>query len=208
MPVKQFPLWTSISRIFNRKLHKGREKTCKECDQPSRITVPDPNSGDPSLLPIYKEIHEAMGRVPDLFKTLAGYPNGLRSLFDVYKAIYHQSTIERRLQEIALIRASVKNGSVYCLHLHMDFGFQAGLTHKQIDALRYHPDGGEFTEKEQVVIEYADWVTREPSSVSDELFSRLKHHFTESQIINLTLIISQINSFSRYADALRLHSEH
>ena len=102
----------------------------------------------------------------------------------------------------------MKNGSDYCLHLHMDFGLRAGLTHKQIDTLRYDPGGGEFTEKEQVVIEYADQVTRDAAGVSDELFARLRSHFDETQVVNLTLIISFLNVFSRYADALRLNPGH
>ena len=103
---------------------------------------------------------------------------------------------------------SVENGSDYCLNFHMDFGLRAGLTHKQIDALRDNPKGGEFTEKEQLVIEYADLVTRDPSAVSKELFSRLRTYFDDSQMINLTLLISLLNVFSRYADALNLTPGH
>ncbi len=174
---------------------------------PPRIPIPDTASASESLKETFARIEAAMGRVPDIFKSIAGHPEAVRPLFESHQAILEKSSIDPRLRQIALIRASVKNGSDYCLRLHMDLGLKAGLTHKQIDALRYAPKGGEFTEVEVDVIAYADQVTREPSGVSDELFARLRNHFSEARIVNLTLIIGLINLFNRYSAALRLHPE-
>jgi len=128
-------------------------------------------------------------------------------LLEMFRHLNFESPIDKRIQEIANIRASVKNGSDYCLHTHMDLGLKAGLTHKQIDLLRYDPGGGEFTEKEQVVIEYTEKMTQDANSISDELFAKVRQHFSESEIINLTLVIAMINAFNRYSDALKLHPE-
>ena len=123
-------------------------------------------------------------------------------------SVAKHSSIPERVQQIAMIRTSVKNDSDYCLHSHMDLGLRAGLTHKQIDALRYDPAGGEFTEAEQAVIEYAEKLNRDGKEVSDELFKRLRNHFNEAEVISLTVNICLMNFFNRYTDVLRLYQGH
>lgn len=180
-----------------------------DTDQKSlpRIPIPDLASADPALKETFARIADALGKAPDIFKSMAVYPAAVKPIFEAHQAIFGQSTIPPRVQQVALIRASVKNGSDYCLHLHMDLGLRAGLTHKQIDALRYDPTGGEFSEVEVDVIAYTEIVTDNPSAVPDELFTRLRRHFNEAQIVNLTLIVAMINLFNRYSAALKLHPE-
>lgn len=173
-----------------------------------RVDIPDPKTLGPEIRTTLENIGKAFGQIPELAKSMALCPEVVKPMFETHHAIESYPTIEPRMREIARIRASVKNGSDYCLHTHMDLGLRAGLSHKQIDALRTNPGGGEFTEKEQIVIEYSDLLTRDPSGLPDELFDRLHAHFSDSEIVHLTLVIAMINAFNRYSEALKLHPGH
>lgn len=63
-------------------------------------------------------------------------------------------------------------------------GRTAGLTDAQLLAVRGDDLAG-FNELEGLVIELADAVVTAPANVSDELYRRLRDHFSEEQLLEL-----------------------
>jgi len=59
-----------------------------------------------------------------------------------------------------------------------------------------------FSEAERVALEYAERVTITDQIVDDALFSRLKQHYTEGQIVELTAAIAFENYRSKFNPAL------
>jgi len=55
---------------------------------------------------------------------------------------------------------------------------------------------------ERVVLDYADSITITDRDVSDELFDRLREHFDDEQIVELTAAIAIENFRARFNDAL------
>ena len=64
-----------------------------------------------------------------------------------------------------------------------------------------------FSEAERGALEYAERITYTDQKVDDELVDRLKKHFTEAQIVELTLRITLCGFFNRFNDALRIEEE-
>ena len=62
-------------------------------------------------------------------------------------------------------------------------------------------------ERERTAIEYAEEMTKTPVRVPDELFERLKKHFTEDQIVELTASIACENYRARFNRALLIESD-
>lgn len=83
----------------------------------------------------------------------------------------------------------------------------AGLTDEQLKSWEMGKIEGIFSDKEKAVIEYARQVTKNAENVSDELFKSLSSYFTESEIVNLTLIIGLMNVFNRFNGALGVELE-
>jgi alkylhydroperoxidase family enzyme len=61
-----------------------------------------------------------------------------------------------------------------------------------------------FDAKEKAALLYADRVTRGAAAIRDNTLEELKKHFTEDQIIELTLTICIANFTNRFNDALVL----
>lgn len=55
-----------------------------------------------------------------------------------------------------------------------------------------------FTELEKAAIEYAEYLTRTPADVPDELFERLRSHLDERQLVELTATIAWENFVGRF----------
>ena len=64
-----------------------------------------------------------------------------------------------------------------------------------------------FSEAERVALEYAERMTLTGQRVDDELFGRLKTHFTEPQIVELTAAIALENFRSKFNPALGVESQ-
>ena len=67
-----------------------------------------------------------------------------------------------------------------------------------------HP---EFDEVDKLVVEYTIQVTNTPQRIRDKMFERLRTHFSEAQIVELTLRISLCGFFNRFNDALMIDAE-
>ena len=64
-----------------------------------------------------------------------------------------------------------------------------------------------FSEAEQVALEYAERMTHTGQKVDDALFERLKAHFDEAQIVELTAAVALENFRSKLNPALGVEAQ-
>jgi alkylhydroperoxidase family enzyme len=64
-----------------------------------------------------------------------------------------------------------------------------------------------FSDLERVALEYAERMTYTGRKVDDALFERLKAHFSEPQIVELTAAIALENFRSKFNPALGVESQ-
>jgi alkylhydroperoxidase family enzyme len=64
-----------------------------------------------------------------------------------------------------------------------------------------------FSEAERVALEYAERVTITDQKVDDEFFARLKQHYTEAQIVELTAAIAFENYRSKFNPSLGIEAQ-
>ena len=64
-----------------------------------------------------------------------------------------------------------------------------------------------FSEAERVALEYAERMTITGLTVDDALFARLKQHYTEKQIVELTAAIALENFRSKFNPALGIEAQ-
>jgi len=64
-----------------------------------------------------------------------------------------------------------------------------------------------FTAAERVALEYAERITYTDRQVDDALFARVKQHFTEPQIVELTAAIAYENFRSKFNPPLGIEAQ-
>jgi alkylhydroperoxidase family enzyme len=67
-----------------------------------------------------------------------------------------------------------------------------------------HP---ELDEVDKLVVQYTIAAWEHPSRIPDALFVRLREHFSEAQIVELTLRITLCGFFNKFNDALQIDEE-
>ena len=75
-------------------------------------------------------------------------------------------------------------------------GRKAGLTDAKLAAVLGN-DVSSFTEPERLAIELSDALTSTPANVSDDLYSQLRNHFSEEQLLELSAQIAFENFRAR-----------
>jgi alkylhydroperoxidase family enzyme len=79
-----------------------------------------------------------------------------------------------------------------------------GYTEDEIAALDGVEESDLFDPAVRTALVYAERMTRDAHTVTDELFARMREHFSETQILELTCVASMANYFNRLTTALQI----
>lgn len=120
------------------------------------------------------------------------------------EAALRNSSLEPALRELIKVRASQLNGCAYCLDMHTKDARAHGETEQRLYALSAWRETPFFTDRERAALEWTEHLTLIASKgISDELYARVREHFSEEEIIHLTFAVVQINSWNRLAITAR-----
>jgi alkylhydroperoxidase family enzyme len=86
-------------------------------------------------------------------------------------------------------------------------GSRNGVSTEKIWALAEYARSPLFTDAEKVALDYADAMTDTRRDVDDELFARLRSHYDDDTIAQMTMIIAWENASSRFNRAFRIPSQ-
>src|SRR5437763_9939244 len=98
--------------------------------------------------------------------------------------------LPKRALELAIVTVSQLNACDYCVAHHKPFLVIEGISPAGADRLLDYPDHPELDEVDKLVVEYAIAAWERPNRIPDALFTRLRRHFSEAQIVELTLRIT------------------
>lgn len=108
-------------------------------------------------------------------------------------AVRKGKSVDERLKMLVEARAAQLVGCEYCLDLGSQIARNSGFSDEELLALVHHRDSDLFTEREKLALDYAVAVTRTPVEVGDDLFARLREHFTDAQLVEITAMVLVAN---------------
>lgn len=86
-------------------------------------------------------------------------------------------------------------------------GRQKGLSDEELMSLADFRTSSLYSQREKMALEYAEEISKTPVVVSDELFARLREHFDDDQIVELSASIAYENYRARFYHAMGVESE-
>lgn len=115
-----------------------------------------------------------------------------------------ESGLEASLLELVRLRTSQINGCAYCVDMHTKDARAAGESEQRLYALSVWRETPFFDDRERAALAWTEAVTEiGRAGVSDELYGRAREHFTEKELVDLTLAVVAINGWNRIAIAFR-----
>jgi len=136
----------------------------------------------------------------DFFKA---NPNAMSALLALEEQI-GKSSLEKSLAELVRLRASQINGCAFCVDMHATDARKHGETERRLAAVVTWRETPFFTERERAALEWTEAVTLVAQGhVPNGVWEAVKPHFSDEEIVDLTLLVSAINSWNRFAIAFR-----
>lgn len=133
-------------------------------------------------------------------------PAGLKHIFGMATDIKAAGNLPQRLVEIAVIAVSQTNACPYCVAHHSAMAVDEGVDPETIDRI-LEPDPPGLSDVEKLVRDYAVLVTERAWGIRDQVFEDLRKHFSEAQIVELTMRITLTGMFNRINQALQIDME-
>lgn len=177
-----------------------------------RIT-PDEATGE--VAETFAQQIEQFGRVSEFYQVLANAPAAISAWTVANRGLRLRYLTEDpeflKIEQMVIIKTSDLNGSEYCLGHNVDLGLEVGLTPEQIDAVRAAGAAGStsphLTEPQRCAVQWAAAVTEMSAKDDDALFARMKQHFSDRQIVELTVLVGMWNYSNRLTQALHIELE-
>jgi AhpD family alkylhydroperoxidase len=131
-------------------------------------------------------------------------PQVLRSLIAL-NAPVETSSLEPALLNLVRMRASQINGCAFCLDMHSKDARAAGEKEQRLYMLEAWRETAVYTDRERAALAWTEAVTRVTDGhVPDDVYAEASEHFTEQELVALTLAVVAINSFNRLNVAFRI----
>ncbi|ORY79032.1 carboxymuconolactone decarboxylase, partial [Protomyces lactucae-debilis] len=117
-------------------------------------------------------------------------------------AIRSGTSLTDAIRELSICYVAVLNNADYEWQQHVGLAIKAGVSTSIMDQV--HDDVLDALDDEQrLVLDYTRAMTRD-ISVQDDLFAKVKDHFSEVATVELTATIAAYNMVSRFLVALHI----
>lgn len=171
-----------------------------------RVSELGPDHLSPEDREIYRRYATEYGPFENQVKIFAHRPPALRHIMGLLLELADEAVLPKRYLEIALVVVSKINECEYCVAHHAprltSQGFDPSATEHILDDV---VPG--FDEVDMLVRDYSVQVTQKSQYMRDAIFEELKKHFTEAQVVELTLRIALCGFFNRFNDSLQISME-
>lgn len=138
------------------------------------------------------------GRTPKVFMAVAL----------LYGALDRRSSpIEPALRALVTVRVSQINWCAFCVDINSATVLKRGVDQAKLSALSDFETSPLFSEREKAALAYAEAMTYSDRHPTDTHFTRLRRHFDDDGIIELTGLIAFQNLSSKFNAALGVEAQ-
>jgi AhpD family alkylhydroperoxidase len=119
----------------------------------------------------------------------------LKTLFGI-GAYLKKSPLEESLLDLVVFRVSQINKCAYCLDMHYKDARAKGETEQRLYGLTAWEESPYYTDRERAAFAWAEAVTA-ATIIPNAIHEEVRRHFTDEEVIDLTLAVTTINTWNR-----------
>jgi alkylhydroperoxidase family enzyme len=172
-----------------------------------------PEEADAETRKVYDGVLAQWGRISNFSQVLAHQPAALLGWMMPNGSI-RLDNVESdpdyvKIQQLLIIKTSALNQSAYCMSHNVPLGKKLGLTQAQIEAAQGddYMASPDLDDRQKTAIRWAEAVTLMQARDDDDAFAAMRAHFTEKQIVELTVFCGMWNYSNRLCEALHVDLE-
>ena len=130
-------------------------------------------------------------------------PEAIKGMYELENFV-RTCGLDGTLIHLVKVRASQINGCAYCIDMHTKDARADGESEQRLYALNAWRETPFFTEAERAGLAWAEALTNiQQGHAPDDVYEELTRHFSEKDIVSLSLAITTINAWNRIAIGFR-----
>ena len=130
-------------------------------------------------------------------------PGIIQAMLGLERQVRH-ARFDSTMMDLVRMRASQINGCAYCLDMHSKDARANGESEQRLYGLEAWRETPYYSARERAALEWTEALTLvNESHVPDEVFDRVREHFSEDELAHLSLAIVAINGRNRLNVAAR-----
>jgi AhpD family alkylhydroperoxidase len=144
--------------------------------------------------------------VPNVVRAMGVVPEAVRPMADMVRAVLFEGSVATSTRAAMGLRVAQILNSPY-LAAHMVRVIAVSPEEPAWRTVFRNGDGASVSTRQRLALAYAESLTRDVHGVTDEQFASVRAHFTDSEIVELTIVTAFFNHMARFVEATRLPVE-
>lgn len=164
---------------------------------------PLPADANPDLQEAFQNFKRLLGYVPNSALVMQRKPKLVKALAQLASAVWDPaSEVNIGFKRLVAYMASRTHGCNYSMAHAAEAAHRAGVADAKLEAVIEYRTSPLYSEAERVALDFAVAAASQPNAVTDELFERMKRHWTDAQIVEIMGAVA-INGFlNRWNDTI------
>jgi uncharacterized peroxidase-related enzyme len=164
---------------------------------------PLPHDATTELADDFAFFQKTLGFVPNSLLTMQRRPALTKGLIALSRGVYDpKGEVDLGFKRLVGHVASMAAGCMYCRAHTATSASRHGVEAEKLAAIADYSNSPLFSDAERVALDFALAAASQPNDVTDDLFSRLAAHWSESQIVEILGVIGLFGFFNRWNDSL------
>lgn len=156
---------------------------------------------------VYEAADRFLGRTANLQRILATHSPYLARWMGGFVAAVRQPGLgavsDPRLRALACIKTSMVNACNYCTTHTSIFGQGLGISEAELEAMKDdgYKTSPHFDDRDKAAIAWSEAMTNNTAQRDAEAWNNMKKHFTEAEIVEISLACAMFNMINRLNDS-------
>ena len=168
------------------------------------VSYVEHDDADDQTKQFYDAATERFEMLLNIFKVFGHVPKHGAIFTDAVCEILQDGELTWKVKELLILKATLRNQCQYCVVQHEAVSKRLGITEETIAALEgdTYQTSDLFTDGEKALLDLTVQIGVDANRVSNDIWDRVKAHYTEPQIVEAVYVITQYIAISKFGDAL------
>jgi uncharacterized peroxidase-related enzyme len=171
--------------------------------KPTPRLAPLPPERTPELKDQFDAMRRNLGFVPNSILIMQRKPKLAKAFAQMTAAVWDpEGEVDRGFKRLIAHVSSRAAGCQYCMAHTAGGALHFGVEDRKLAAIWEYQTSSLFSEAERAALDLAVAGASVPNGATDEMFTRLRKHWSENQIVEIVAVIAMFGFLNRWNDTL------
>ncbi len=178
------------------------KKSADDAVVPVPRLAPLPVGHAPELVPMFEARRKHGGFIPNSLLVMQRKPRMVEAFVQLTAAVLGPGDVDLGFRRLIAHVASRAAGCRYCMAHAATGALDLGVDEAKLAAVWEYRDSPLFSSAEKVALDFTFAASSVPNDVTDALFAQLREHWSDTQIVEITGVISLFGFLNRWNETL------